>query len=181
MISPSSHSQALLPNPDLLILERIEREANRFRMTVRVEQEPTCPRCGAVSRSRHSFYSRRLQDLPWQGMAVELRTIAGRFRCRNAACPRQIFCERLPQIAQAYGRQTERAVEIVRLIGYVAGGLPGQRLLVRLAIATSADTGAAPRARAAVRGGSGYPRSPPGGRRLGLAPRASLRHHPSGS
>jgi transposase len=140
MISSSSHSQALLPNPDILILERIERETNRFRLTVRVEQEPTCPRCGAVSRSRHSFYSRRLQDLPWQGMAVELWTIVGRFRCRNASCPRQIFCERLPQIAQAYGRQTERAAEIVRLIGYVAGGLPGQRLLVRLAIATSDDT-----------------------------------------
>jgi transposase len=140
MISSSSHSQALLPNPDLLILERIERETNRFRLTVRVEQEPTCPRCGAVSRSRHSFYSRRLQDLPWQGMAVELRAIVGRFRCRNASCPRQIFCERLPQIAQAYGRQTARTAEIVRLIGYVAGGLPGQRLLVRLAIATSDDT-----------------------------------------
>jgi hypothetical protein len=43
MISSSSNSQALLPNPDILILERIEREANRFRLTVRVEQEPTCP------------------------------------------------------------------------------------------------------------------------------------------
>jgi hypothetical protein len=28
----------------------------------------------------------------------------------------------------------------VRLIGYVAGGLPGQRLLARLSIATSDDT-----------------------------------------
>jgi transposase len=140
MISSSSYSQALLPNPDLLILERIEREANRFRLTVRVEQEPTCPQCGTVSRSRHSLYSRRLQDLPWQGVAVELWVIAGRFRCRNISCPRQIFCERLPQTAHAYGRQTARAAEIVRLIGYVAGGLPGQRLLVRLAIATSDDT-----------------------------------------
>jgi len=39
-----------------------------------------------------------------------------------------------------YGRQTERASEIVQLIGYVAGGLPGQRLLARLSIATSDDT-----------------------------------------
>ena len=64
----------------------------------------------------------------------------GRFRCRNSSCPRKIFCERLPGIARAYGRQTERASEIVRLIGYVAGGLPGQRLLARLSIATSEDT-----------------------------------------
>jgi transposase len=46
----------------------------------------------------------------------------------------------LPQIARVYGRQTERASEIVRLIGYVAGGLPGQRLLARLSISTSDDT-----------------------------------------
>ncbi len=48
--------------------------------------------------------------------------------------------ERLPQVARVYGRQTERASEIIRLIGYVAGGLPGQRLLARLSIATSDDT-----------------------------------------
>ena len=141
MTIPSlSHSQSLLPNPRILLLDRIERDANRFRLTVHVEQEPSCRLCGEVSRSRHSFYSRRLQDLPWQGAAVELWAIVGRFRCRNASCPCKIFCERLPQIARVYGRQTERAVEIVRLISYVAGGLPGQRLLARLSIATSDDT-----------------------------------------
>ena len=46
----------------------------------------------------------------------------------------------MPQIARVYGRQTERAAEIVRLIGYVAGGLPGHRLLARLSIGTSDDT-----------------------------------------
>jgi transposase len=64
----------------------------------------------------------------------------GRFRCRNVACARKIFCERLPQIARAYGRQTERTSEIVRVVGYVAGGLPGERLLIRLGIVTSDDT-----------------------------------------
>jgi hypothetical protein len=57
-----------------------------------------------------------------------------------ASWPRKVFCERLPGIARAYGRQTERASEIVRITGYVAGGLPGQRLLARLSIATSDDT-----------------------------------------
>jgi transposase len=140
-MAPSpSHSQSLLPNPRILILDRIERDSDRFRLQVHVEQEPKCPVCGEVSWSRHSVYSRRLQDFPWQGVAVELWASAGRFRCRNSSCPRKIFCERLPRIARAYGRQTERASEIVRLIGYVAGGLPGQRLLARLSIATSDDT-----------------------------------------
>ena len=71
---------------------------------------------------------------------MQLWATVGRFRCRNSLCPRKVFCERLPRVARAYGRQTERASEIVRLIGYVAGGLPGHRLLARLSIATSDDT-----------------------------------------
>ena len=140
MAPPPSHSQSLLPNPDILILDRIERDADRFRMSVHVEQDPVCPLCGEVSRSRHSCYCRCLQDFPWQGVSVQLWATVGRFRCRNSVCPRKIFCERLPRVAHVYARQTDRASEIVRLIGYVTGGLPGQRLLDRLSIATSDDT-----------------------------------------
>ena len=140
MALPPSHSQSLLPNPDSLILDRIERDADRFPLLVHVEQKPVCPLCGEVSRSRHSCNCRCLQDLPWQGVSVQVWATVGRFRCRNSSCPRKIFCERLPRVARVYGRQTERASEIVRLIGYVAGGLPGQRLLDQLSIATSDDT-----------------------------------------
>src|SRR5215212_12005551 len=140
MALPPSHSQSLLPGPGTLILDRVERDADRFRLVVHVEQEPVCPLCGEASRSRHSCYCRHLQDLPWQGVSVQLWATVGRFRCRNPSCLRKIFCERLPSIARVYARQTERAAEIVRLIGYVAGGRPGQRLLDRLSIATSDDT-----------------------------------------
>ena len=140
MAPPPSHSQSLLPRSDILILDSIERDADRFRLVVHVEQEPLCPVCGEYSRSRHSCYLRRLQDLPWQGVSVQLWATVGRFRCRNPSCPREIFCERLPRIARKYARQTERAAEIVRLIGYVAGGRPGQRILERLSLRTSDDT-----------------------------------------
>jgi transposase len=140
MATPPSHSQSLLPNRSILILDGIERQADRFRLHVHVEQEPLCPICGEVSRSGHSSYCRCLQDFPWQGVSVQLWVTARRFRCHNSSCPRKIFCERLPQVARVYGRQTERASEIVRLIGYVAGGLPGQRLLARLSMNTSDDT-----------------------------------------
>jgi transposase len=140
MALPPSHSQSLLPNPGILFLDRIEREADRFRFMVHVEQEPVCPLCGQVSRSGHSNYSRCLQDFPWQGVSVQLWVTARRFRCRNSSCRRKIFCERLPQVVRVYGRQTDRTSEIVRLVGYVAGGRSGQRLLARLSIATSDDT-----------------------------------------
>jgi transposase len=125
MALPPSHSQSLLPNRDIVILDLIERESGRFRLIVHVKQDPVCPICGEVSRSRHSCYCRCVQDLPRQGVSVQLWATVGRFRCRNSSCPRKIFCERLPRVARVYERQTDRASEIVRLIGYVAGGLPG--------------------------------------------------------
>jgi transposase len=140
MVPPLSHSQILLPNPTLLLLDRIEQDLTQFRLILHVDQEPACPACGQISRSSHSHYCRCLQDLPWQGMAVQLWLTVRRFRCRNKVCPRQIFCERLPGVTQAYGRQTDRVSEIVRLVGYLAGGRPGQRLLIRLSLPTSDDT-----------------------------------------
>ena len=71
---------------------------------------------------------------------MEIQLSAGRYRCRHRNCPRKIFTERLPKVARAYSRQTTRLTEIVRVIGYAAGGLPAQRLLERLAIFVSDDT-----------------------------------------
>ena len=140
MTSTPAHSQEVLPNPDVLVLERVERVDQQFRLFVAVDQKPACPVCGRVSRARHSCYCRCLQDLPWQGLSVQLHVSAHRYRCRNPVCPRKVFCERLPGVARAYARQTDRTSEIVRVVGYVAGGRPGQRLLLRLAIETSDDT-----------------------------------------
>src|ERR1017187_9122785 len=78
MATPPSHSQSILPNPGILILDGIERDQERFRLRVHVEQEPTCPLCGEVSRSRHSCYCRYLQDFPWQGVSVQLWATVGR-------------------------------------------------------------------------------------------------------
>lgn len=140
MATPPSHSQNLLPNPSLLVLDRIEQDSTRFRLIVHINQEPACPLCGQVSQSLHSRYCRCIQDLPWQGVAVQMWLTVGRFRCRNKRCSREIFCERLPGVAHAFGRQTGRAAEIIRLVGYIAGGRPGQRLLTRLSLPASEDT-----------------------------------------
>ena len=140
MATPPSHSQSVLPNSKILLLESIERDDNGFTLEVRTSQLPRCPDCGELSSSRHSHYVRRLQDLPWQGSCVRIRLKARRFRCRNPGCRRKVFVERLPEVALPYARQTHRLADIVRLIGFVVGGLPGSRLLARLAITTSDDT-----------------------------------------
>jgi transposase len=139
MAPPPSHSQAVLPGPALL-LDSIERVNDRFLLNVHIQQFPRCPACGKLSRSRHSTYLRRLRDLPWQGCEVELRLKARRFRCRNQACSRKIFAEPIPEVARSRARWTARVSEIIGLIGYTAGGLPGSRILDRLAIPISDDT-----------------------------------------
>jgi len=139
MALAKSHSQSVLPNPRSLVLETIEQSEDYFLLSVHVEQVPCCPECGRLSHSRHSSYLRRLQDLPWQGLTVQILLRVRRFRCRNHSCPRQVFTERVEGVP-SYLRQTSRLAEIVRVVGYAAGGLPGARLLARLAIRTSDDT-----------------------------------------
>ena len=139
MAPPPSHSQAVLP-AQKLVLDKIQRVDGRFLVDVHVRQASRCPACRKLSRSRHSAYLRRLKDLPWQGCAVELRLKIRRFRCRNRACARKIFAEPIPEVARSHARWTTRVGEIIRLIGYTAGGLPGSRILERLAIPISDDT-----------------------------------------
>lgn len=137
---PPGHSQAVLPNPVTLVLDKIERCEKEFRICVRARQPAVCPDCGDISTSRHSQYSRRLSDLPWQGLSVQICLGVRRYRCRNEQCKRKIFCERMLGVAQVFARQTTRLAEIIGLVGYVAGGLPGARLLDRLAVKISDDT-----------------------------------------
>ena len=136
----NSHSQSVLPNPRLLVLESIEQSEDRFLLSVRVEQVPSCPECGQVSKSRHSSHVRRLRDLPWQGLSVQIHLRVQRFRCRNCNCPRKVLTECVEGIP-SYLRHTSRLAEVVRVVASVAGGLPGSQLLARLATLTSEDTG----------------------------------------
>lgn len=136
MAPPPSHSQAVLPQPDTLLLERIEKQDSEFRIFVSTRQLALCPVCGHVSNSRHSGYRRR----PWQGCSVQLWLSLHKYRCLQPDCRRKVFCERLPDVAGVYARRTGRLDAIIAAAGYVAGGLPATRLLERLAIQTSDDS-----------------------------------------
>jgi len=70
-----------------------------------------------------------MRDLPWQGRQVEIHLQTRRFRCPNAECEQKNFAERLPAVADPKARRTTRLCEIVGLVGYALGGLPGERLL----------------------------------------------------
>ncbi len=112
------------------------------RITILTAPKPSgsaCPLCGAVSSRVHSHYTRTLADLPWQGRAVTGQVRARRLRCGRAGCLRQVFAERLPEVALSWARRTARLGGIQSHIGLALGGEPGARLAARLAMPLSGD------------------------------------------
>ena len=122
------------------MLEGVDEIEGAIVVRVRGKETPKCPDCFGSRVSYHSRYRRRLRDLPWHDKAVRIHFQARRFRCRNIQCERKIFAEQMSRVAAPRARETARLCEIVGLIGYALGGLPGSRLLSRLGMPSSDDT-----------------------------------------
>lgn len=131
----------LLADPAAIRLEKIIQHPSSLTLVVLATQpEAECPRCHHPSPRVHSYYTRRVADLPWHGIAVRLSLRTRRFRCKNSLCTKRIFCERLPRVVAYYGRKTVRLEEALRLIGLLLGGEAGARATLKLAMAVSPDT-----------------------------------------
>jgi transposase len=110
---------------------------------IAVEVETTgptaaCPICGQPSGRVHSRYTRTMGDLPWQGRVVRWSLVARKFFCDRAACPRQIFTERLPEVTAPYARKTGRLEQALTEVAFACGGEPGARLARQLGMPVSA-------------------------------------------
>ena len=99
-----------------------------------------CPDCGCASRAVHSCYRRRPADLPSLGRAVRVDLRLRRFYCRNAACTRHTFAERLPELIRPHARRTSRLAEAQARVGAALGGEGSARLLQHLAMSASDAT-----------------------------------------
>ena len=151
-------TSTLLADPAAIRLEKIIQHHSSLTLVVKATQpRPECPRCQRPSSRVHSYYTRRVADLPWHGVAVKLELRTRRFRCKNSLCTRRVFCERLPLVVAHYGRKTVRMEDALRLIGLLLDGEAGARATQKLAIKTSPDT-LLRRVRAAVKPCSPTPR-----------------------
>ena len=152
-------TSTLLADPTAIRLEKIIQHHSSLTLVVKATQPgPECPRCHRPSTRVHSYYKRRVADLPWHGVAVRLELHTRRFRCRNSLCTKRVFCERLPRVVAHYGRKTVRMDDALQLIGFLLGGEAGSRATSKLAMATSADT-LIRRVRAAVKPCAPTPRA----------------------
>lgn len=148
----------LLADPTSIRLEKIIQHPSSLTLLVKAtRREAECPRCHRRSTRVHSYYARRVADLPWHGVAVRLDLLTRRFRCKNSLCTKRVFCERLPRVVAYYARKTVRLTEALTLIGFLLGGEAGSRAAVKLAMKTSADT-LLRRVRASVKACSPTPR-----------------------
>jgi transposase len=107
--------------------------------------EPTraavpCPRCGELSRRRHSRYQRRPLDLPWRGRTVRLLVHTRRWFCDVPSCSRKVFAERFDGALAAFARRTNGATELLQTFALQAGGEGGARLALKAGLPTSPDT-----------------------------------------
>ena len=89
---------------------------------------PHCPGCDAPARSVHSRYIRTLADLPWGGYGITWRLHVRNLFCRNPACARRIFTERLPGLVAPWARRTLRLAARLLAMGLALGGAAGVRL-----------------------------------------------------
>ena len=148
----------LLADPTAIRLEKIIQHDSSLTFVVRATRtQAECPRCHRPSSRVHSYYTRAVADLPWHDVAVKLGLRTRRLRCRNSLCTKRVFCERLPRVVAAYGRETVRMEQALELIGFLLGGEAGSRATLKLAMATSPDT-LLRRVRAAVKPCSPTPR-----------------------
>ena len=133
-------AKEFLPHPASLTVADVVKDADGWLIETAASNHAACPDCGVLSTSRHSTYGRTLADLPIQGVAVRMKIRVGRWRCRNAGCDRQIFCQPLDRVSQRHGRATNRRREVVQQVAHALGGRPAERLMTCLGHSISRHT-----------------------------------------
>jgi transposase len=134
-------SRSLSPCPAEVRVERLLAKADHIVLTLRaVRRTVACPGCARPSSRIHSYYERRLADLPWNDVPVRIQLLTRRFFCDNQDCPRRVFTERLPETTETYARRTLRMEQALRWLGLALGGAAGARTAQRLGLVVSGDT-----------------------------------------
>ncbi|HEY1391072.1 MAG TPA: ISL3 family transposase [Ktedonobacterales bacterium] len=126
---------AAFPHIAALHLDALEVDDQQITLVLSSRRSTAqCPDCRSRSHWAHSRYTRTVSDIPVASHAVRLRITARRFYCRNAACRRQTFRERLPTAAPIYQRRTPLLRRELERVGFALGGQAGQRLLQQLGL-----------------------------------------------
>jgi transposase len=126
--------------PDCSV-SQISQDKQRLRFILEsTHQSAPCPSCRQISERIHSYYTRRLHDLPISEWQVYLEVETKRFRCSNPACSRKTFVEPLPELTRRYARRTERLSRALWHLVQFSGAQAGSQLAKQLKIMVARDT-----------------------------------------
>ncbi len=132
----------ILIDPAVTVLDEITVAPDGHSLTLHMSAtsaEARCPLCSQPASRTHSHYQRTLADLPWAHVPVHIDLHVRRFFCTAPDCPRRIFTERLPTVANPWARRTRRLAEVQQQLGIVAGGAAGAALSTTLACPAGVD------------------------------------------
>jgi transposase len=126
---------------DDLVIQQVVQEDQRILVCVQSTHFPSsCPLCHHPSDRIHSRYQRKMADLPCAGRMILLKLSVRRFFCRNPACQRKIFNERLPDLTQPWAQMTNRLREALQKLAFATCGEAGARLVPQLGMRGSPST-----------------------------------------
>ena len=69
----------------------------------------TCLNCGRCTSKKHSVYIRTVKDISFGDRRVIIKVVVSKYECENEECPRKIFSEDLPGLADRYAHFSIRA------------------------------------------------------------------------
>jgi transposase len=118
-----------------------EKEDGKVLIYVRSKQSGSfCPNCNELSSRIHSYYTRRIMDLPMVGTQTWLILNARKFYCLNVNCIRKVFAERFSEHIVARKTVTKRVNEKLLKIASLMGGNGGVRICQLMNMPTSSST-----------------------------------------
>lgn len=99
-----------------------------------------CPNCCIQSRKIHSYYSRKVSDLPVFSKKSLIFLQARKFYCHHEECPLKVFTERFDNHFKPYMRKTLRLESRLRQLGLLCGGKTAERICKITSISSSDTT-----------------------------------------
>ncbi|MEQ9442959.1 MAG: ISL3 family transposase [Cyclobacteriaceae bacterium] len=99
-----------------------------------------CPRCHMPSKRVHSYYIRKLNDLPAFGKSSHILLRSRKFYCHTDICPLKVFAERYASHFKPYKRRTERLEIKIKNLGLLTGGKSAERICSMLSMPISDTT-----------------------------------------
>jgi transposase len=138
-VTIASHHLAFL-FPGFSITDMQVLETNFILTATATTPSRNCARCGCLSSSVHSHYTRNPRDLPVVGFTLRLVLHVRRFRCLNPNCSTVTFAERLTGLLAPSAQRTLRLTNALHELGLALGGEAGCRQSTRAGMPASAAT-----------------------------------------